>query len=341
MQVSYFSSPYVSFHRAAGGYRWCLRRLGHEVGDADGRGDIVILHGEPQDFPGVLAVYRPLPGRPVVGYVAWEHGLLGDAQRRGLDVLDEVWVPSRFCRERLSGYHGNVHVVPHVVVPPVADADACAWLRAQIDDRPGTFRFYAITPPGDPRKNLEATLEAFSVLKADRPLQLIVKAAPGLDVPETVPPGVLMLRGVWPNARINALHHLGHAFVNSHRAEGWGLGISEAMALGRIAIATGYGGNMDYMNADNSFPLPWRPVPVPRDVLAADAGADEAARQTWAEVDGDALTGTMQACLDRWQELAPMRARAAAAMAPFAPGPVAALLRDRLAALVPQGAFPG
>jgi glycosyltransferase involved in cell wall biosynthesis len=338
MQVSYFSSPYVSFHRAAGGYRWCLRHMGHSVGDADARGDIVILHGEPQDFPGVLETYRPLPGRPVVGYVAWEHALLGGAQRRGLDLLDEVWVPSHFCRDRLCGYHGNIHVVPHVVVPPVADEAASAWLRAQIDDRPGAFRFYAITRPGDPRKNLEATLEAFAGLTAERPLQLIVKAAPGLDVPESLPPGVLMLRGAWPNARINALHHLGHVFVNSHRAEGWGLGITEAMALGRIAVATGYGGNMDYMNTDNSFPLPWRPVPVPPGVLASDADAARAARQTWAEVDGDALTGAMQTAVDRWPELAPMRTRAVAAMAPFAPGPVAALLHGRLAALVPPDA---
>ena len=336
VQVRYFSSPYISFHRAAGAYRWCLRRMGHVVHNRDTDGDVIILHGEPQDFPGVLQVRRPPAGRPIVGYVAWEHAVLGAEQRQGLALVDEVWVPSRFCRDRLAPYHDNIHVVPHVVAPPLAHAEAGAWLREQLDDPPGTFHFYAITRPDDPRKNLAATLAAFARLTSDRPLRLIVKAAPGFSLPGVPPPGVRVFEGVWNNDRLNALHHLGRVFVNSHRAEGWGLGITEAMALGRIAIATGHGGNMDYMTAANAFPLMWRPVPVPAEVLPApEFSASDISGQTWAEVDSDALVRAMQAAVDRWDELKTMREAAAATMLAYAPPRIAGVLQQRLEALAP------
>jgi glycosyltransferase involved in cell wall biosynthesis len=43
------------------------------------------------------------------------------------------------------------------------------------------------------------------------------------------------------------------AYVSLHRSEGYGLTISEAMELGTPVIATGYSGNMDFMNETNSL----------------------------------------------------------------------------------------
>jgi len=42
-------------------------------------------------------------------------------------------------------------------------------------------------------------------------------------------------------------------YVSLHRGEGMGLGILEAMALGKPAICTAYGGNMEFTKKDNSF----------------------------------------------------------------------------------------
>ena len=41
--------------------------------------------------------------------------------------------------------------------------------------------------------------------------------------------------------------------VSLHRAEGFGRGPGEAMALGRLALATGWSGNVDFMTAENSL----------------------------------------------------------------------------------------
>jgi hypothetical protein len=45
------------------------------------------------------------------------------------------------------------------------------------------------------------------------------------------------------------------AYVSLHRAEGTGLTISDAMALGKPVIATGWSGNTDFMTVGNSFPV--------------------------------------------------------------------------------------
>jgi glycosyltransferase involved in cell wall biosynthesis len=42
-------------------------------------------------------------------------------------------------------------------------------------------------------------------------------------------------------------------YASLHRAEGFGLTMAEAMAIGKPVIATGYSGNVDFMNASNSL----------------------------------------------------------------------------------------
>jgi glycosyltransferase involved in cell wall biosynthesis len=42
-------------------------------------------------------------------------------------------------------------------------------------------------------------------------------------------------------------------YVSLHRSEGFGLTIAESMAIGKPVIATGYSGNRDFMNPENSY----------------------------------------------------------------------------------------
>ena len=51
----------------------------------------------------------------------------------------------------------------------------------------------------------------------------------------------------------NALLAACDCYVSLHRAEGLGLTLAEAMALGKPAIATGYSGNRHFMTDENSF----------------------------------------------------------------------------------------
>jgi hypothetical protein len=50
--------------------------------------------------------------------------------------------------------------------------------------------------------------------------------------------------------------------VSLHRSEGIGLGLMEAMALGKPVIATGWSGNMSFMDRSNACVVAYELVPV-------------------------------------------------------------------------------
>ncbi len=69
--------------------------------------------------------------------------------------------------------------------------------------------------------------------------------------------GGLLLPDLLPQTEMNTLTHLCDCYVSLHRCEGFGLGIAEAMSLGKPVIATDYSGNSDFMREDNSYPVSW------------------------------------------------------------------------------------
>jgi hypothetical protein len=127
------------------------------------------------------------------------------------------------------------------------------------------------------------------------------------------------------------------AYVSLHRAEGIGLTITDALALGKPVIATGWSGNMDYMNFANSFPVQYDLKPI------ADSVGPYAAGQVWAEP-SIAHAATLMRLVFEHQELAQGRARLAKAdiETNFSDAAVGRLIRDRLDAIRiarNQGAF--
>jgi glycosyltransferase involved in cell wall biosynthesis len=61
-----------------------------------------------------------------------------------------------------------------------------------------------------------------------------------------------------PEQDLADLFHACDIYVSTHRSEGFGLGMAEAMALGKPVIATWYSGNCDFMDSVNSCPLGYR-----------------------------------------------------------------------------------
>jgi glycosyltransferase involved in cell wall biosynthesis len=51
-------------------------------------------------------------------------------------------------------------------------------------------------------------------------------------------------------------------YVSLHRAEGFGYTCAEAMAYGKPVIATGYSGNLQFMNEANSYLVRYREIEV-------------------------------------------------------------------------------
>ncbi|MEM9938343.1 MAG: hypothetical protein AAF768_05815, partial [Pseudomonadota bacterium] len=72
--------------------------------------------------------------------------------------------------------------------------------------------------------------------------------------------------------------------LSTHRAEGFGLHLAEAMALGKCAVATGWSGNTGFMTDSNSMLLPYSLEPV-IDPYGIYQACDH---MRWAKVDEDA-----------------------------------------------------
>ena len=73
---------------------------------------------------------------------------------------------------------------------------------------------------------------------------------------------IILRDGYLSATQNNALVALSDCYVSLHRAEGFGLTIAEAMALGKPAIATAYSGNLEFMTERNSFLCPCQPSDV-------------------------------------------------------------------------------
>jgi len=71
-------------------------------------------------------------------------------------------------------------------------------------------------------------------------------------------PKIMFIGDLLSNEQITGLHKRCDCFVLPHRAEGFGMPHIEAMACGKPVITTGFSGNMDFMNRENSYLLDYQ-----------------------------------------------------------------------------------
>lgn len=74
---------------------------------------------------------------------------------------------------------------------------------------------------------------------------------------------IYLLTGEMPREDLSKLYRSCHCFVLPSRGEGVGLPLLEAGSIGMPVIATGWGGQADFLHLDNGFPVEYRMVPVP------------------------------------------------------------------------------
>ena len=198
---------------------------------------------------------------PRIGIWGWETDSIPARWQRAFALVQEIWVYSRFMAENI----GAVAPVPVIALPPPVQppAEPAVPLRLDVPDDGFLFLFVFDYLSTIQRKNPVGLIEAFKrafapgegprlLLKTIngplRPLaeEEVLWAAHGRSDVHVVDRSL-------SGEELSGLMAGCDCYVSLHRAEGFGLTLAEAMAIGKPVIGTGYSGNVDFMNAENSY----------------------------------------------------------------------------------------
>jgi len=272
----------------------------------------------------------------LIGYWAWETPDFPEEWCDRFDLVDEVWVASSFAAEAVRAKATvPVFVAPYPVSPPRLKPDRPWLVEIQPEIRPDEFVFLFLFDIASVpfRKNPDGAIAAFKMaFRPDEPVRLVIKTLNGHRDPELLKSLEDMAAGhrvtIWDRAletqdRFRLLASV-DAFVSLHRAEGFGLSIAEAMAFGLPVVTTGWSGNVDFTNAENSASVAYdlKPIdrqhgPYPAGTLWAEPRLDDAARHmrrirddaAWRERIGAAAARTIASQLSPETIGAQMKAR--------------------------------
>jgi len=261
-RVWWHLSDYISHRRAGEAYRRCLPLAGFEAVDRLEDADLAVLHDDPMNWPDIFARYPAARTMPKIGFAVWEGLSLPDVYHEGFALVDEIWTASEFSAQALRQGHGRVKVLPHVVEPVGFTPEDREWARARLGLRPEERYFFSIVDAVNPRKNLDALLRVFARLAHSSPGISLVLKQYRMNLSFGGGRQVVSIGENVSEGRLAALHAGALAYVSPHRGEAWGLGLSEAMSHGVPVLATGWSGNMEFMDQRNSVPLRYSLEPV-------------------------------------------------------------------------------
>ena len=260
----------------------------------------LLLHVNPTLIPFALLRLprRLVRKRRVIGYWAWELQTLPPDWLAARRFVHEVWATSRFTAGAFAPLE-RAGITVRAVPAPVAEAPPLpsALDRAAFGLPEAavvvlvSFNLASSFVRKNPLAAVAAHLAAFGhrtdrilVLKAGNPEHFPADMAL-LRAAIAEAPNIRLLTETMPTADAHALTACADIVLSLHRSEGFGLVPAEAMLLGRAVVATGWSGNMDFMDADSAVLVSPRLIPVedprgvypPAGALWADPDPQEAA----------------------------------------------------------------
>ena len=179
--------------------------------------------------------------------------------RSALNGFDAYWAPSVFIRDMLvSQTRRPVALIPQPVFLPAAPAAPQKFsgpLRCF-----SFFDFDSFSSRKNPFGAIRAFLTAFP--NGHEEARLIIKCRGGqkqsrqeLYSLAQKDPRIEILDRLIRREEMNALMEDCHVFLSLHRSEGFGLGCAEALARGKIVVATDYGGTRDFVSDATGYPV--------------------------------------------------------------------------------------
>ena len=198
-----------------------------------------------------------------IAYWAWEFKEIPQEILPFLSIFDEIWVPSNFCVDAFA----NIAQIPVIrFLHPIISSKTNNYTKEELKIPENTFNFLTIfdSISTTERKNPFGTLKAFQNAFGSNKekVKLIIKTF-NLERNEELNKelnqsiadfsNIVLINENYDKPKMDALIQNCDGLISLHRAEGFGLTMAEAMSYGKPVIGTGYSGNTDYMNINNSY----------------------------------------------------------------------------------------
>ena len=223
------------------------------------------------DMPQIIWGQAPLffknSGKYKIGHCEFEGEELPKSWVPYCNMMDELWVPTKWDREKLikAGVNKPIYIIQQGIDPDYFHPKILP-MRIEI---PQTFKFIC-TAAWLPRKNLGNLMKVFAkTFSKNDDVCLIIKTM-NLGLVESIEEEIKKL-GIpddsayiyikeedWPASHLPSFYTMGQCFVLPTHGEGWGLPIFEALACGIPVITTGYGAPNEVLRdkENNNKPLP-------------------------------------------------------------------------------------
>jgi Glycosyl transferases group 1 len=230
-----------------------------------------LVHGGGHGFELVAVNADELPGfverlgedyfeGPRIGIWGWETNSIPPRWQGAFALVQEIWVYSQFMAQNI----GAAAPVPVLALPPPVQRPPQPVQELRLGVPEGfLFLFVFDYLSTVQRKNPVGLIEAFKLaFPTGAGPQLLIKTinAPLRPLAEEEVlwaahgrEDVHVVDRSLDAEQLNGLMAACDCYVSLHRAEGFGLTMAEAMALGKPVIGTRYSGNVDFMNDDNSY----------------------------------------------------------------------------------------
>jgi glycosyltransferase involved in cell wall biosynthesis len=284
--------------------------------------DWVLYLVNPDQLADAVAQF-PTNGRRC-GLWFWELERIPPAWLNAFSLLDEIWTPSSFVHAAIMAAAQSIQwggKVTAMTLPlerqptPSEQALDCSWWTAwsSRDSYRYYFSFDCHSVPE--RKNPYDLIQAFRIAFDDISKQAVRQPRLLLRVlnPERRPDCLKEIkRLVAGDSRViidsnylskdtlDTVLERTDVYVSLHRSEGLGLGMAEAMSAAKPCIATGWSGNLDFMDPASGK---WRSSSVAMllkpSLQAVPAGAyPHGDGQRWAHIDLAQAAQAMRWCFD-------------------------------------------
>lgn len=207
-----------------------------------------------------------------IGYWVCEVPKIPDYWAKQLQFYDEIWTASSFCQEAIAR-SSNIPVVkiPH---PIEAKDNTDRVIRRGLRKETDVFTYLSISNvySDAERKNILFCIRAFlEVFGPDPSVRLVIKVsnlerdmglAKRLEAIQNEHKNIQIITGYVEDTEIVDLFERTDVFLSLHRAEGFGFSIADAISRGIPVIVTGYSGNMDFCDAQDTILIKYDLVTV-------------------------------------------------------------------------------